>query len=71
MRQDRSPRPESTDKAADHAATTRPVDPGEMERFKELARRFVNVPRDELRRKQEQRDVADAEHHARREGRAR
>jgi hypothetical protein len=41
-----------------------------MEKFNELARKLVNVPRDELREKQHTYDAANASRRAERKGRA-
>jgi len=69
MRRQHRPRPEGHAKAeASDATINEPVAPGATQRFNELARKLLNVPREELRHEQDQYDVANA---ARRESRKR
>ena len=69
MRRQNRPRPEGHAKAeASDAALNEPAAPGATQRFNDLARKLLNVPREELRYEQERYDVANA---ARRERRKR
>jgi hypothetical protein len=61
------PQPESRAKAeASREPESRRATPSPMEKFNDLARRVVNVPREELRREQERYDVVNAVRRAQR-----